>query len=88
MLDKKCFLTIVFCVCLISIVFGVSFSAEALKIGVAGPFSGGLAPYGIPTVRAAELVVNKINSQGGVLGNNVEIITADDACVPATATKQ
>jgi len=85
MLDKKCFLTIVFCVCLISIISGMSFSAEAIKIGVAGPHSGGLASYGIPTVRAAELVVNKVNSQGGVLSEDVEVFTEDDACVPATA---
>ncbi len=85
MLDKTCFLTIVFCVCLISIISGVSFSAEAIKIGIAGPHSGGLAPYGIPTVRAAELVVNKINAKGGVLGQNVEMLIEDDACVPVTA---
>ena len=69
MLDKKCFLTIVFCVCLIAIISGVSFSAEAIKIGVAGPLSGGLAPYGIPTARAAELVLNKINSHFKYLFN-------------------
>jgi len=86
MSDKKCFFRIVFCVCTISIISSMSFSAEAIKIGVAGPHSGGLAYIGIPTVRAAELVVNKINSQGGVLGSNVEIITGDDACGSATAT--
>jgi len=86
MLDKKCFFTTVFCVCIISIISGVTFSAEAIKVGIAGPHSGGLAPWGIPTVRAAEIVVNKINAKGGVLGQNVEMLIQDDACVPTTAS--
>ena len=40
-----------------------SSAAEPVKIGVAGAHSGDLASYGIPTVRAAELVVNDVNSR-------------------------
>jgi len=57
-----------------------------IKVGVAGPHSGDLASYGIPTVRAAELVVEKINAQGGVLGRPVELLVEDDVCKPEVAT--
>jgi branched-chain amino acid transport system substrate-binding protein len=57
-----------------------------LKVGVAGPHSGDLASYGIPTVRAAELVVEKINAAGGVLGRPVELLVEDDVCKPEVAT--
>jgi branched-chain amino acid transport system substrate-binding protein len=61
-------------------------AAKTIKIGVAGPHSGDLASYGIPTVRAAELVVEEINAQGGVLGKTVELLVEDDVCKPEVAT--
>lgn len=48
----------------------MTFGAETIKIGIAGAHTGDLASYGIPTVRAAELVVKKVNAQGGILGKN------------------
>jgi len=59
---------------------------QAIKVGVAGPHSGDLASYGIPTVRAAELVVEEINAKGGVLGRPVELLIEDDVCKPEVAT--
>ena len=59
---------------------------EPIKVGVAGPHSGDLASYGIPTVRAAELVVEEINAKGGVLGRPVELLVEDDVCKPEVAT--
>jgi len=58
---------------------GISGSATAqdtIKMGVAGPHSGDLASYGIPTIHAAELVVKDINAKGGVLGKKVELCWA------------
>jgi len=60
--------------------------AEPIKLGVAGPHSGDLASYGIPTVRAAELVVAKYNEKGGILGRPVELLVEDDVCKPEVAT--
>ncbi|MBW2582086.1 MAG: branched-chain amino acid ABC transporter substrate-binding protein, partial [Deltaproteobacteria bacterium] len=48
-------------------VFAVSgpvLAADTIKLGVAGPHSGDLASYGIPTIKAAELVVRKVNVAG------------------------
>ena len=65
---------------------GLALAADTIKLGVAGPHSGDLASYGIPTIKAAELVVKDINAKGGVLGKQVELIVEDDVCKPEVAT--
>jgi len=67
-------------------VSGPAMAAETIKLGVAGPHSGDLASYGIPTIKAAELVVKKVNAGGGVLGKQVELLVEDDVCKPEVAT--
>jgi branched-chain amino acid transport system substrate-binding protein len=59
--------------------------AEPIRIGVAGPHSGDLASYGIPTTRAAELYVKELNAAGGILGRQIELINSDDVCKPEIA---
>ncbi len=59
---------------------------ETIKIGVAGAHSGDLASYGLPTVKAAELVVKEVNEKGGILGRKVELLVEDDVCKPELAT--
>ena len=61
-------------------------AAEPIKIGVAGAHSGDLASYGLPTARAAELVAGKINEQGGINGQKIELLIEDDVCKPEVAT--
>ena len=65
---------------------GIGFAADTIKLGVAGPHSGDLASYGIPSVHAAEIVVKKINAKGGVMGKQVELLVEDDVCKPEIAT--
>ena len=67
-------------------VSGPAMAADTIKLGVAGPHSGDLASYGIPTIKAAELVVKKVNASGGVLGKKVELLVEDDVCKPEVAT--
>jgi len=67
-------------------VCGVGMAADPIKIGVAGPHSGDLASYGIPTTRAAELAVVAVNAKGGVLGRKIELLIEDDVCKPEIAT--
>jgi branched-chain amino acid transport system substrate-binding protein len=71
---------------LVMTVAGTAMAADTIKLGVAGPHSGDLASYGIPTTKAAELVVKDINAKGGVLGKKVELIIEDDVCKPEVAT--
>lgn len=59
---------------------------EVLKIGYGGALSGDLASYGIPSRRATDLVIAKINAGGGVLGKKVVLIAEDDQCKPEVAT--
>ena len=70
----------------VSAVFGPAMAADTIKLGVAGAHSGDFASYGIPTVRAAELVVKKVNSSGGVLGKKVVLFVEDDGCEPEFST--
>lgn len=63
-----------------------SLAEDTIKLGVAGAHSGDLASYGIPTVRAAELVVRDINDKGGIMGKKVELLIEDDVCKPEVAT--
>ena len=58
---------------------------QTIKIGVAAPFSGDLASYGIPARNGVELAIKHINAQGGVLGQPLEVIAEDDVCDPNTA---
>jgi len=74
-------------VALLSMVVPVtSFAADSIKVGVAGPHTGDLAPYGIPTKEAAEMVAEQVNAAGGVLGKQIEVVPMDDQCKPEVAT--
>jgi branched-chain amino acid transport system substrate-binding protein len=64
---------------------GVFAAGDAIRLGVAGPQSGDLASYGIPSARAAALVVKEVNARGGVLGRQVQLFIEDDVCKPEIA---
>lgn len=65
---------------------GTGLTADTIKIGVAGPHSGDLASYGLPSVNAAKLVVDKVNANGGINGKQIELLIEDDVCKPEVAT--
>jgi len=65
---------------------GTAPASETIKIGVAGAHSGDLAPYGLPSLKAVQLVVKEINDQGGIHGLPVELLVEDDGCKPELAT--
>ena len=83
---RKTFTVAIVGVFLVFTLVGIGTAADTIKLGVAGPHSGDLASYGIPTVKAAELVVKKINAKGGVMGKQVELLVEDDVCKPEIAT--
>ncbi|WP_302148989.1 ABC transporter substrate-binding protein, partial [uncultured Desulfovibrio sp.] len=47
---------------------------DSIKIGVQGAHSGDLASYGVPSLNAVKIVVDKANAKGGVLGRKIEVI--------------
>ena len=61
-------------------------AADTIKFGVAGPHSGDLAPYGIPAMRAAEMIIKEKNAKGGINGKQIELLVQDDQCKPEIAT--
>lgn len=61
-------------------------AGDTIKFGVAGPHSGDLASYGLPTVNAAKLVIDKVNANGGINGKKVEMLVEDDVCKAEIAT--
>src|SRR5688572_27099729 len=69
---------------MLSVTLGHSARADVL-IGVAGPMTGKDAWYGEQMQRGAELAAADINAAGGVLGQQVQLIAADDFCDPDQA---
>jgi branched-chain amino acid transport system substrate-binding protein len=64
---------------------GATPAAAEVLIGVAGPMTGKDAWFGEQLQRGAELAVADLNAAGGVLGEQVQLITADDFCDPEQA---
>jgi len=56
--------------------------SAALKIGALMSFTGDLSKFGPPIYNGAELAVSEINAAGGVLGNQVQLVKADDGTSP------
>ena len=74
------------CVGVISIAALCATTATAeILIGVAGPMTGKEAWYGAQVERGTAMAVADLNAAGGVLGEQVELITADDFCDPEQA---
>jgi branched-chain amino acid transport system substrate-binding protein len=59
--------------------------AQDVKIAVVGPITGSNAVHGEQMKRGAEMAVKEINAKGGVLGKQLDLIVADDACDPKQA---
>lgn len=55
-------------------------SGGTIKIGVTGPFSGTYAAPGIDILNAAKVMATTLNKSGGINGQKVEIVGADDQC--------
>lgn len=60
-------------------------SAGEIKIGIAGPHSGANAAFGEQLWRGAEAAAAEINAAGGINGDKIVLVKADDACEPKQA---
>jgi branched-chain amino acid transport system substrate-binding protein len=62
-----------------------------VRIGLAAPLTGPMAWAGAASEQGVEVAVADLNARGGVLGEQIELITADDYCngeqAVAAATK-
>ena len=64
---------------------GGAVRAEPIRIGLANPLSGPLAASGERNRRVVELAIQMLNTQGGLLGREVRLVVADDACTADAA---
>ena len=53
-------------------------AAEAIKIGLTGPFTGGSSSMGVSMRDGAKLAAAEINKAGGVLGRPIQLVERDD----------
>jgi branched-chain amino acid transport system substrate-binding protein len=60
-------------------------SADTLKIGVFGPFTGDAAAMGSSQKEAISLAVEEKNAAGGIRGDKIELLYADDSGKPEEA---
>ncbi|MEW6347596.1 MAG: ABC transporter substrate-binding protein [Thermodesulfobacteriota bacterium] len=77
---------LVLSVVMIGLVATMAGSAEPpIKIGALYSLSGPAAAIGTPTKLVTELVVRKINKEGGINGRQIELVVADTKSDPANA---
>lgn len=57
---------------------GFASAAEPIKIGVAGPFTGGSSSMGVSMRDGVRLATDEINKAGGVLGRKLVLVERDD----------
>ena len=58
-------------------------AAQPIKVGAINPLSGGIGPDGQHVVGAVKVMADLINSKGGLLGRQIEVIEKDDESTPA-----
>jgi len=57
-------------------------TANPLRIGVIGPFTGASSDFGVPMLNGIKLAVDEINAVGGYLGRPLELVIKDDTANP------
>jgi branched-chain amino acid transport system substrate-binding protein len=64
---------------------GLAFADGAtaqIKLGVAGPMTGGSAAFGAQLKNGVEQAVDDINAAGGILGQKIQVFVGDDRADP------
>lgn len=90
---RLCFLTLVMLAINIVIMFGFvgpeTLAADKkIKIGLVHSMSGGGAMYGLAAQHGAQIAIEEINSKGGILGLQIELLVRDDKLRPKTGARE
>lgn len=62
-------------------------TAQPVRIGIIGPFSGPSSDFGNPMLHGVQLAVDEINAVGGYLGRPLELVIKDDQGNPDVGLK-
>jgi len=65
-----------------AVVVGAGSASAQIKLGVAGPMTGGSAAFGAQLKQGVEQAVEDINAAGGILGQKLTISIGDDRADP------
>ena len=60
-------------------------SGDSIKIGVLAPLTGEVSDYGIATSNGIKMAFEEINANGGILGQQVELVLMDEKGDPTEA---
>jgi len=66
------------CAAALAVISSTAGAADPIKIGVAGPFTGGSSSMGVSMRDGVRLAVEEINKSGGVLGRPLLAVERDD----------
>lgn len=61
----------------------LALAADAIKVGVTIPLSGGAGRQGQDVVNSIKAMASLINADGGVMGRQIELLVRDDESTPA-----
>jgi branched-chain amino acid transport system substrate-binding protein len=64
----------------LAVLFATSSAHAEILLGSAGPITGKMSWFGEQHQRAVDMAVSEINAAGGLLGETLEIVVADDYC--------
>ncbi len=51
---------------------------KAVRVGIAGTFTGDLAPVGVGALQGAQMAVDEWNAKGGIDGTKIQVVVGDD----------
>ena len=89
-MNKKTGIFFWFSFCFVIGIFSSSktgLASDEIIIGLLAPCTGPMASYGLTVGRGAEVGVDYINSQGGVLGKRLKLIIRDDQLKATTSVQ-
>ncbi|WP_041955962.1 ABC transporter substrate-binding protein [Sulfurospirillum arsenophilum] len=84
------FMGVLFFITLLLLPYYISntkFEGNVIRLGMSGPFSGGLTSVGNQFLQGAEVYLKNLNDAGGVHGRKIEIISNDDRYEPKIAVE-
>ncbi|MCE5286659.1 MAG: ABC transporter substrate-binding protein [Pelosinus sp.] len=86
-LNKKIISTFCVTALLGSVLAGCGGSGNKdVKIGLVYELTGGTATFGTEATNGAKLAVKEINAKGGVLGKQIQVVTADNKSEPSESS--